>query len=142
MHASWTTWALLSAFFAALTAIFAKIGVREINSDLATLLRTFVVVIALTALVVGTHKWSNPIELPNRTLLFLVLSGLATAASWLCYFRAIQLGPVALVAPIDKFSVVLVAMFAYAMLGERPTAREWMGIVLVTAGVAVIALRK
>jgi len=142
MQASWINWALLSAFFAALTAIFAKIGVREIDSDLATLLRTFVVVIALTALVIGTHKWTNPVELPNKTLLFLVLSGLATAASWLCYFRAIQLGPVSLVAPIDKFSVVLVAVFAYAMLGERLTGREWIGIALVTAGVAVISFRK
>jgi transporter family protein len=142
MNPTWINWALLSAFFAALTAIFAKIGVREIDSDLATLLRTFVVVIALTALVIGTHKWSNPVELPNKTLLFLVLSGLATAASWLCYFRAIQLGPVALVAPIDKFSVVLVAVFAYAMLGERLTGREWIGIALVTAGVAVISFRK
>lgn len=142
MQASWINWALLSAFFAALTAIFAKVGVRDIDSDLATLLRTFVVVIALTALVISSSKWSNPLELPNRTLLFLVLSGLATAASWLCYFRAIQLGPVALVAPIDKFSVVLVALIAYATLGERLTAREWIGIALVTAGVAVISFRK
>jgi bacterial/archaeal transporter family protein len=142
MNLTWINWALLSAFFAALTAIFAKVGVREIDSDLATLVRTFVVVIALTALVIGTHKWSNPIGLPSKTLLFLVLSGLATAASWLCYFRAIQIGPVALVAPIDKFSVVLVAVFAYAMLGERLTAREWIGIALVTAGVAVVSFRK
>jgi transporter family protein len=142
MNPTWINWAFLSAFFAALTAIFAKTGVREIDSDLATLLRTFIVVIALTVLVFSTNKWSNPIGLPSRTLLFLVLSGLATAASWLCYFRAIQLGPVAIVAPIDKLSVVLVALFAYAVLGERLTGREWIGIALVTAGVAVISFRK
>jgi len=142
MSATWINWAFLSAVFAALTAIFAKIGVREIDSDLATLLRTFIVVIALTAIVISTHKWANPLTLPRRTLIFLVLSGLATAASWLCYFRAIQMGPVALVAPIDKFSVVLVAIIAYAALAERPTPREWIGIALVTAGVVVMALRR
>ena len=142
MNSTWMNWAFLSALFAALTAIFAKIGVRDIDSDLATLLRTFVVVVALTVLVMSMHKWTNPLTLPRTTLIFLVLSGLATAASWLCYFRAIQLGPVALVAPIDKFSVVLVAIVAYAALAERPTPREWIGISLVTAGVVVIALRR
>jgi transporter family protein len=142
MNLAWINWAFLSAVFAALTAIFAKIGVRDIDSDLATLLRTFVVVIALTALVMSLHKWTNPLTLSRTTLVFLVLSGLATAASWLCYFRAIQLGPVALVAPIDKLSVVLVAILAYAILGERLTARDWIGIALVTLGVMVIALRR
>jgi transporter family protein len=142
MNLTWINWAFLSALFAALTAIFAKIGVREIDSDLATLLRTFIVVIALTALVVSMHKWTNPLTLPRTTMVFLVLSGLATAASWLCYFRAIQMGPVALVAPIDKFSVVLVAIVAYAALAERPTPREWIGISLVTAGVVVITWRR
>jgi transporter family protein len=134
--------AFLSAFFAALTAIFAKIGVRDIDSDLATLIRTCVVIIVLLILVASTGKWSNPFALPSKSLLFLMLSGLATALSWLCYFRAIHMGPVALVAPIDKLSVVLVAVLAFALLGERLTAREWLGILLVTAGVAIIALRR
>jgi transporter family protein len=142
MHTSWLPWALLSAFFAALTAIFAKIGVRDIDADFATLIRTFVVVIALAVLVLSTGKWSNPTTLSSKTQVFLVLSGLATALSWLCYFRAIQIGPVALVAPIDKLSVVLIAVFAFAALGERLTGREWLGIALVTAGVVTIAWRK
>jgi transporter family protein len=142
MHTSWLPWALLSAFFAALTAIFAKIGVRDIDADFATLIRTFVVVIALAVLVISTGKWSNPTTLSSKTQVFLVLSGLATALSWLCYFRAIQIGPVALVAPIDKLSVVLIAVFAFAALGERLTGREWLGIALVTAGVVTIAWRK
>lgn len=142
MHTSWLPWALLSAFFAALTAIFAKIGVRDIDADFATLIRTFVVVIALAVLVLSTGKWSNPTTLSSKTQVFLVLSGLATALSWLCYFRAIQIGPVALVAPIDKLSIVLIAAFAFATLGERLTGREWLGIALVTAGVVTIAWRK
>jgi transporter family protein len=142
MFASWVTWALLSAVFAALTAIFAKIGVQDVDSDLATLLRTCVVFIALGALVIGLGKWSNPTQLSSKTLVFLVLSGLATAASWLCYFRALQIGPVALVAPIDKFSVVLVAVFAFAALGERLSLREWIGVGLITSGIVLIALRR
>lgn len=142
MQTTWLPWAFLSAFFAALTAIFAKIGVRDIDSDFATLIRTFIVVIALSILVASTGKWSNPLVLPSKSLVFLVLSGLATALSWLCYFRAIHLGPVALVAPIDKLSVVLVAVLAFSLLGERLTGREWLGIALVTAGVATIALRR
>lgn len=139
---AWLHWALLSAVFAALTAIFAKIGLEGVDSDLATLVRTFVIMLALGAFVYATGKWTNPVRLSTRTLSFLVLSGLATGASWVCYFRALKLGEASKVAPIDKFSVVLVALFAVLVLGERPTAREWLGITLVGAGVVVLALKR
>ncbi len=138
---SWQFWALLAALFAALTAIFAKIGVTEIDSDLATLIRTMVVLISLALLVFATGKLANPATISPKTWLFLVLSGLCTGASWLCYFRALKLGPASLVAPIDKLSVVLVALFAFAVLGERPTLQQWLGIALIGAGAVLIAVR-
>jgi transporter family protein len=137
----WLPWALLSALFAALTAIFAKIGIRGVDSDLATLVRTGIVVVLLTAFVVGTGKWTNPLGYPGKTWLFLGLSGLATGASWVCYFRALQLGQASKVAPVDKLSLVLVALFAVAFLGERPSVRDWAGIALVAAGVLLLALK-
>jgi transporter family protein len=137
---TWFLWALLSACFAALTAIFAKIGIQGVDSDFATLFRTVVIVFVLGAFVAWAGKWSDPRALPGRTVLFLVLSALATGASWVCYFRALQIGHASQVAPVDKLSVVLVAVFAFAFLGERPTAREWAGIALVAAGVVVLAL--
>lgn len=133
--------ALASAVFAALTAIFAKIGLEGIYSDLAALVRTVVISFLLTAFVVVAGKWSNPLALSARTRTFLVLSGLATAASWFCYFRAPQLGEASKVAPVDKLSVVLVALFAVALRGERPTLREWSGIAPVGLGVVVLALK-
>ncbi|HRO27830.1 MAG TPA: EamA family transporter [Luteimonas sp.] len=136
---SWISWALLSAVFAALTAIFAKVGVARIDSDLATFVRTAVVLVLLGPFVFLSGKWSNPLDLPPRALGFLVLSALATGASWVCYFRALQLGPVAQVASLDKLSVVLVALFAVVFLGERPSALGWLGIALVGTGAAVIA---
>jgi len=139
---SWFYWALLSAAFAALTAIFAKVGVQGVDSDLATLVRTAIVIIVLSAFVWYTGKWSNPLALSGKTWLFLALSALATGASWVCYFRALQAGDASKVAPVDKLSVVLVAIFAFAFLGERPTAREWAGILLVGAGIAVLALNR
>jgi transporter family protein len=139
---SWLPWALLSACFAALTAIFAKIGLRGVDSDYATLIRTMVILVVLALFVALAGKWSDPRGLAPRTWLFLTLSGLATGASWVCYFRALQMGEAAKVAPVDKFSVVLVAIFAVAFLGERPSPREWAGIGLVTAGVVVLALRR
>ena len=139
---SWFVWALLSAVFAALTAIFAKIGLRGVDSDYATLIRTMVILVVLALFVALAGKWSDPRGLAPRTWLFLTLSGLATGASWVCYFRALQMGEAAKVAPVDKFSVVLVAIFAVAFLGERPSPREWAGIGLVTAGVVVLALRR
>lgn len=139
---NWFFWAALSAVFAALTAIFAKIGIQGVNSDLATLVRTVVVVFVLAAFVWLTGRWSDPFLLPSKTWLFLILSALATGASWVCYFRALQIGEASKVAPVDKFSLVLVAVFAFAFLGERPSWREWLGIALVSAGVVVLAIRR
>ena len=138
----WLLWALLSACFAALTAIFAKVGIRGVDSDFATLLRTVFILGVLAPFVWLTGKWTNPLSLSAKTVLFLALSALATCASLVCYFRALQLGHASQVAPIDKLSVVLVAVFAYALLGERPAVQEWLGIALVAAGVLLIALHK
>jgi transporter family protein len=141
MLGTWLPWALLSAVFAALTAIFAKVGLDGIDSDYATLLRTVVIVLTLGALIYATGKWQSPWDLPSKSVAFLVLSALATGASWLCYFRALKLGPASRVAPVDKLSVVLVAVFAVAFLGEHPGGREWAGIALVAAGVLLLSLR-
>ncbi len=138
---NWFIWAILSAVFAALTAIFAKVGIAGVNSDLATLVRTVVVVIVLATFVWATGSWSNPLLLPSKTWLFLVLSALATGASWVCYFRALQIGEASKVAPVDKLSLVLVALFAFIFLGERPAPREWLGIALVATGVLVLAIK-
>ena len=137
----WLPWALLSALFAALTAIFAKVGIEAIEPDFATLLRTVVVALTLGALVYATGKWQSPFEIPPKSALFLVLSALATGASWICYFRALKAGDASKVAPVDKLSVVLVAVFATAFLGERPGLREWLGIALVGGGVLLLGLR-
>ena len=118
---SWQLWALLSAVFAALTAIFAKIGVENIGSDLATFIRTVVVLLSFLVLLLATGQFTTSGPISPRTWTFLILSGLGTGASWLCYFRALKLGPASMVAPIDKLSVVLVALFAFAFLGERPS---------------------
>lgn len=135
----WVFWALLSAVFAALTAIFAKVGLDGVDSDFATWLRTLVIAAVLGVLIWQTNKWTNPWELPRGALLFLTLSALATGASWLCYFRALQMGRASQVAPVDKLSVVLVALFAVAFLGERPSLREWFAIGLVLVGVLLLA---
>ena len=137
---SWVMWALLSAVFASLTAIFAKIGIQGVDSDLATLIRTAIIILVLGLFVWLTGKWSNPFQLPAKTWIFLGLSSLATGASWVCYFRALQIGDASKVAPIDKLSLVLVAIIAFIFLGERPEALEWVGIFLVGAGVVLIAL--
>ena len=113
---SWFYWAALSAVFAALTAIFAKVGIQGVDSDLATLVRTAIIIVVLTVFVWLTGKWSNPLALPSKTWIFLGLSGLATGASWVCYFRALQIGDASKVAPVDKFSLVLVAIFAFVFL--------------------------
>lgn len=139
---SWFYLALLSAIFAALTAIFAKIGIKGVDSDLVTLVRTAIIIVVLSGFVWFTGKWRNPLLLPARTWLFLGLSGLATGASWVCYFRALQIGHAAQVAPVDKLSLVLVALFAYTFLGERPTVSEWVGITLVAAGVLIFAIKR
>jgi len=138
----WFHWALLSAVFASLTAIFAKIGLEGVDSDFATLIRTVIILFAITWLVLYTGKWSDPFALRPKTLAFLTLSGLATGASWVCYFRALQIGDAAKVAPVDKLSVVLVAIFAVIFLGERPATKDWLGIILVAAGVILLGLKK
>jgi transporter family protein len=139
---NWFTWALFSAAFAALTAIFAKIGLVGVDSDLATLIRTVIIFGVLGSFVYVTGKWSNPFELSGKTWLFLALSGLATGASWVCYFRALKVGDASKVAPVDKLSVLLVTVFAVAFLGERPSLREWIGILMVGAGVFVLAFKR
>ena len=137
---SWLVWALFSAAFAALTAIFAKIGVEGVDSDLATLARTIVVVCLLTLLLAATGRL-HPASLSARTLLFLALSGAATGASWLCYFRALKLGDAARVAPIDKLSVVLVAIFGATFLGEKLSTVNWLGVALIAFGALLVAFR-
>jgi bacterial/archaeal transporter family protein len=139
---AWQIWALLSAGFAALTAVLAKVGVEAINPDLATFVRTLVVAASLGLILLATGVFREPLALTPRTALFLTLSGLATGASWLCYFRALKLGPASLVAPIDKLSVVLVALFAFVFLGERPSASGWAGIALIAAGAIVLAVKR
>jgi len=141
-HPEWLLWALLSAVFAALTAIFAKVGLEGVDADYATLFRTLVIVAVLGAFVAATGKWTNPASLGPRTWGFLTLSALATGASWVCYFRALKVGDASQVAPVDKASVILVALFAVVFLGERPWLRDWIGILLVGAGVIVLALKR
>jgi len=136
---SWQVWAVLSAVFAALTAIFAKIGVENINSDLATFIRTVVVLFSFLVLLLVTGQFVQSKPISGRTWTFLILSGLGTGASWLCYFRALKLGPASLVAPVDKLSVVLVAIFGVLVLGERPSPAGWVGIAMIGAGAALIA---
>lgn len=140
--AIWFYWALLSACFAALTAIFAKVGLEGVNSDFATLIRTCVIIVVLTFFVWMTGAMSNPLQLRPRTWVFLTLSGLATGASWVCYFRALKLGEASKVAPIDKLSLVLVAIFAVIFLHERPSGREWLGIAMVAVGVVILGLKR
>lgn len=141
MTASWQFWAILSAVFAGLTAIFAKIGVTGLPSDYVTLLRTAVVLAVLSLLVAATGQWQNPAAVSWRTLGAIVLSGLATGASWLCYFRALKLGDASRVAPLDKLSVVLVAIFAAVFLGERLSALNWTGVALIALGAALVAVK-
>lgn len=142
MPPNWLMWALLSAVFAALTAIFAKLGLKQIDPDFAQLIRTAVVLIAMATLVAATKKWQSLHSIDGRTWLFLVLSGLATGASWLCYFRALSVGDAARVAPVDKLSVVLVAIFAAIVLGERLSLLAWCGVALVGLGVVLISIAK
>ena len=137
---AWQFWALLSATFAALTAIFAKVGVERVNSDFATFFRTIVILIVLGGIVAATGQWQSPGSLSRRTLSFLVLSGLATGASWICYFRALKLGEAARVAPIDKLSVVLVAVFAVLFLGERLSLLNMIGVGLIALGAVLVAI--
>jgi transporter family protein len=137
---SWQTWALLSAGFAALTAIFAKVGVDNVGSDFATFIRTLVILVVVAGILVGTGQWQSPASVSGRTYTFLILSGIATGASWLCYFRALKLGDASRVAPIDKLSVVLVAIFGVMFLGERLSGTSWAGVALIAAGAVLVAV--
>jgi len=137
--ATWQFWAVLSAVFAALTAIFAKVGVESINADFATLIRTVVILATLALIVTATGQFQPLSSVSGRTYLFLVLSGLATGASWLCYFRALKVGQAAQVAPIDKLSVVLVAIFGVLFLQETLSPRGWIGVTLIGAGAVLLA---
>jgi bacterial/archaeal transporter family protein len=138
---SWQLWAVLSAVFAAMTAIFAKIGIENINSDFATFIRTIAILITLGFILAATGQFQAPGSVGGRTYLFLVLSGLATGGSWICYFRTLKIGQAAQVAPIDKLSVVLVAIFGVIFRGERLTAPNWLGVALIAAGAVLVAYR-
>lgn len=137
---SWQFWAVLSALFAAMTAIFAKIGIENISSDYATFIRTIVILIAAGAIVFATGQWQNPASVSGKTWTFIILSGLATGLSWICYFRALKIGNAGQVAPIDKMSVVLVAIIATIFLGERMSAPAWAGVGLIAGGAIIVAL--
>ena len=136
---TWFAWALLSAGFAALTAIFAKVGIENVNSDFATFIRTIIILVVVSGLLFLTGGWQPLKSVSPRTYLFLALSGVATGGSWLCYFRALQIGNAAQVAPIDKLSVVLVAVFAVVILGERLLPLNWLGVLLVASGAILVA---
>ena len=136
---SWPFWAALSAVFAALTAIFAKVGVKDVDSDVATFIRTVVILVTLGFILLALGKLHAPGALSARTWTFLVLSGLATGASWICYFRALKLGPASLVAPVDKLSVVIVALFGVTFLSEHLGPKQWIGVALVGIGAIVLA---
>lgn len=137
---AWQFWALLSAAFAALTAIFAKVGIESINSDFATFIRTIVILAIIAAILTMSGEWQPFGSVSGKTYLFLVLSGFATGASWLCYFRALKIGQAAQVAPIDKLSVVLVAVFGAVFLGERLGGLSWLGIALIAGGAVLVAV--
>ena len=138
--ASWQFWALGSALFAALTAILAKIGIENVNSDFATFVRTIVILVAAGAMVLITYHWQAPATVTPKTWTFLVLSGLATGFSWICYFRALKIGNAAQVAPIDKLSVVMVAIIAAVFLGEKMAPLNWFGVALIGVGAILVAV--
>ncbi|HMN49766.1 MAG TPA: EamA family transporter [Ignavibacteriaceae bacterium] len=137
----WQVWAVLSAIFAALTAIFAKVGIEKINSDFATFIRTIVILFVLGIILFSTNQFQSLKTVSQKSLVFLVLSGVATGGSWICYFRALKLGNASQVAPIDKLSVVLVAIFGVMFLGEKLSMFDWIGISLIASGAVMIALR-
>jgi bacterial/archaeal transporter family protein len=135
---TWIGWAILSAIFAAATALLAKVGVARVDSNLATAIRTTVVLVFAWAIALALGKHGELRQLDRRTVLFLTLSGMATGLSWLCYFRALQLGPASRVAPLDKLSVPLVMLFAWLLLGEKLTVPSIAGGLLITAGAIIM----
>ncbi len=136
---TWLPWALLSAVFAAATALLAKVGIQGIDSNLATAIRTTVILVFTWAIAIGLEKHHALADISRRSWLFLVLSGVATGLSWLCYFRALQLGPASSVAPVDKLSVVIVILCAWLFLGEHLTPMKVAGGSLITAGAVLLA---
>lgn len=136
---TWLGWALLSAVFAAATALLAKVGVAGIDSNLATAIRTTVVLVFAWGVAIGLEKHTGLADITRRSWVFLILSGLATGCSWLCYFRALQMGPASSVTPVDKLSVVIVIVFAWLFLGEHLSAMKLAGGGLITAGAILIA---
>lgn len=141
MVENWTFWAVLSAVFAALTAIFGKVGVSGVGADFATFIRTVVILAAVALIISATGAWQGVQGISPKSWVFLVLSGLATGASWVCYYRALKLGDAARVAPIDKLSVVMVAIFGAVFLGERLSLANWGGVALIAAGALLVAWR-
>lgn len=141
MMDSWVFWALLSAVFAAMTAILGKVGVSGVDPDFATLIRVVVILVFAIVLVTARGVAQPLTQLPSNTLIFLVLSGLATGASWLCYYRALSLGQAAQVAPVDKLSIVMVAVLGVAFLGEALSFRNWLGIAMIGGGAVLASLK-
>ena len=137
----WQFWAVLSAIFAALTAIFAKVGVENINSDFATFVRTIVILIVLSTILFFTNQFQSLKNISSKSLTFLILSGIATGGSWICYFRALKIGEASRVAPIDKLSVVLVAIFGVIFLSEKLSSLHWFGILLIGTGAIILAIK-
>jgi transporter family protein len=138
---NWVHWALLSAVFAGATAILAKVGISGVNSNLATAIRTTIVLLFTWGIAFATTRTTAILTLPGRTWLFLTLSGIATGLSWLCYFRALQLGEASRVAPIDKLSVVFVILFAVIFLHERMSWHQWIGGGFIAIGAVILALK-
>jgi transporter family protein len=137
----WKLYAVGSALFAGVTAVLAKIGVRNISSNMATLIRTFVIIIFIAVIVFMRREWKSPLSLDKISLTFLVLSAITTGLSWLCYFRALQIGPASLVAPIDKLSLVFAVALSLMFLGERLGAYQWLGVCLITCGTLIILFK-
>ena len=138
----WQIYALGSAFFAGAVAILAKIGIADVPSNLATLIRTIVITLFLVVLVSVRSEWINPSTINKKAFIFLILSGIATGLSWICYFRALQLGPASLVTSIDKFSLVFTVLLAVLLLGERLNLLQWSGVALMTVGALLIFWKK
>jgi len=141
MLSDWRIYALGSAVFAGLTAVLAKVGVSGVPSNTATLIRTIIIIIFLSALVALRGEWVNPFDLSSRSLIFLVLSGIATGLSWICYFRALQMGPASVVAPIDKLSLFFAVMLSVLFLGERLNLQQWGGVILMGSGALLLVFK-
>ncbi len=137
----WQTYALLAAFFGGLTAILAKMGVAKVPSNVATLIRTLVICLFLSVLVLVRSEWTNPFSLSKKSLIFLTLSGIATGLSWLCYFKALQIGQASLVSSIDKLSLVFAVVLAVLVLGEHLALKQWLGVALMAVGSLLIAVK-